>query len=196
MLTYPKFISSGEATRSLLDWFNPPSDLPSGTSSLQPPIQPNVMIGCSMLGGILLFARITPIAYDMLSLLQEAMEVWEFSRPLLGASYKRHRSQSAPASNVVDGDLITSFLRMCPGEQRRLVTSAAAEGLEKVVVKFLEEKKNGSKASVVSKIVDGCGEDMMAVDEIENGTQKISMSVERIVEVIEIALEELNEMMA
>lgn len=185
--------NSGATTVGLLDWSNPLSDPSFDVSSSKPHIQSSTLIGCSMLGGVLFFVRISQAIYDMLSALQEVMEVWESSRPLLNASHRHHRSASAPASNVVDGDLIIAFLRMRVGEQQRLVASAAAEGLNKVVAKFLSENGEGAnKASTAP--VDGSGE-MMIVDREGERAQEMPVSVEKIVEVIERVLEGLNEMM-
>ncbi|CAG8796424.1 10439_t:CDS:2, partial [Racocetra persica] len=82
------------------------------------------IIGCSLIGSVLLFIRISIKSYRLLSVLQSVLEKWPSTRPCLGNNNIRFRSDSNHTSSInviVDGDMVSQFLRLSRHEQLKII---------------------------------------------------------------------------
>lgn len=82
------------------------------------------IIGCSLLGSVFLFMRISIKSYQLLSVLQSVLEKWPSTRPCLGNNNVRFRSDSNKTSSIniiIDGDMVSQFLRLSRYEQLRII---------------------------------------------------------------------------
>ncbi|KAG0266980.1 hypothetical protein DFQ27_009257 [Actinomortierella ambigua] len=71
---------------------------------------PQALVACSHVGSIWGFWRIQPAVYPVLLRLQQTMQTWHHSRPILGQAHDRFRSISGPMTNVIDGELVLQLL--------------------------------------------------------------------------------------
>ncbi|CAG8557410.1 10090_t:CDS:10 [Dentiscutata erythropus] len=78
------------------------------------------IIGCSLLGSVLLFMRISIKSYQLLSALQSVLEKWPSTRN----NNVRFRSDSNKTNSInviIDGDMVSQFLRLSRYEQLRVI---------------------------------------------------------------------------
>ncbi|CAG8609261.1 10589_t:CDS:10 [Cetraspora pellucida] len=76
------------------------------------------IIGCSLIGSVLLFMRISIKSYRLLSVLQSILEKWPSTRPCNHNIRFRSDSNHTGSINVtIDGDMVSQFLRLSRQEQ-------------------------------------------------------------------------------
>ncbi|KAF9978517.1 hypothetical protein BGZ73_001936 [Actinomortierella ambigua] len=81
-------------------------------SDLSSDALPQALVACSHLGSVWGFWRLQPAVYPVLLRLQQTLQTWHHSRPVLGQGHDRFRSISGPMSNVIDGELVLQFLQL------------------------------------------------------------------------------------
>ncbi|CAG8443521.1 152_t:CDS:10, partial [Cetraspora pellucida] len=80
------------------------------------------IIGCSLIGSVLLFMRISIKSYRLLSVLQSILEKWPSTRPCNHNIRFRSDSNYTGSINVtIDGDMVSQFLRLSRHEQFKII---------------------------------------------------------------------------
>ncbi|PKK67422.1 hypothetical protein RhiirC2_751761 [Rhizophagus irregularis] len=94
-----------------------------------------VIVGCSLLGSVFLFMRIELKAFRLLSVLQNVLEKWPTTKPCLGNDNPKFRlsnhvafnsssnSLYRPTNLIIDGEMVSQFLRLTKFEQLKIVES-------------------------------------------------------------------------
>ncbi|ORY02118.1 hypothetical protein K493DRAFT_334751 [Basidiobolus meristosporus CBS 931.73] len=68
------------------------------------------IIGCSIIGSVVLYLRLDEKVFSTLEELQTILAKHPCTRPLLGNNHYRFRSLVVPAKNVIDGEMVSQFL--------------------------------------------------------------------------------------
>ncbi|CAJ0827126.1 11211_t:CDS:10 [Entrophospora sp. SA101] len=81
------------------------------------------VIGCSLLGSVFLFVRVNLKSYKLLRVLQTILEKWPTTRPVLGNDNSKFRSDhnATKLNFVIDGEMVSQFLRLSKQEQFRII---------------------------------------------------------------------------
>ncbi|CAG8451476.1 8190_t:CDS:10 [Funneliformis mosseae] len=90
-----------------------------------------IVVGCSLLGSVFLFMRIELKAFRLLNALQIVLEKWPTTKPCLGnnnstfrlSNNTRHNSSYQPTNLIIDGEMVSQFLRLNKYEQWKVVES-------------------------------------------------------------------------
>ncbi|CAJ0822985.1 8264_t:CDS:10 [Entrophospora sp. SA101] len=170
------------------------------------------VIGCSLLGSVFLFVRVNLKSYKLLRVLQTILEKWPTTRPVLGNDNSKFRSDhnATKLNFVIDGEMVSQFLRLSKQEQFRIIEKHPE--LIKAGKIFIHGENwfyGKSEEVIMAKYVTNVeekkevGNDLMDEEEIDEMNyigetikqrldDKQLVAIEEIVEVIHIVLSELN----
>jgi hypothetical protein len=92
-------------------------DHPSWDDTMKP------IVGCTVSGGVVSIYRIDEPLYRLLSVLQERLLDYEYTKPLLGSpqNFKWYCGLSGAEKATIHGDVVESFLRLSIHEQQDVV---------------------------------------------------------------------------
>ncbi|CAI2179449.1 1570_t:CDS:10 [Funneliformis geosporum] len=97
-----------------------------------------IVVGCSLLGSVFLLMRIELKAFRLLNALQSVLEKWRTTKPCLGNNNSKFRlsnntnntnyisysnSSYQPTNLIIDGEMVSQFLRLNKYEQWKIVES-------------------------------------------------------------------------
>ncbi|CAG8509543.1 1079_t:CDS:10, partial [Scutellospora calospora] len=80
------------------------------------------IVGCSLLGSVFLFMRISIKSYRLMSVLQSILEKWPSTRPCNNnIRFRSDSNNTSPINVIIDGDMVSQFLRLSRFEQLRII---------------------------------------------------------------------------
>ncbi|KAF9413302.1 hypothetical protein BGZ94_000778 [Podila epigama] len=109
--------TSTGATTSGATTMTTSSSLSQSETTKLPLPSTQALVASTLTGGVYGFWLLDKRVYQILTTLQEQLQVSEICRPLLGNQHSHFRSLSAPVLSTVDGDLLERFLELDHGQQ-------------------------------------------------------------------------------
>ncbi|KAK9764102.1 hypothetical protein K7432_008679, partial [Basidiobolus ranarum] len=82
------------------------------------------IIGCSLIGSVIIYLRLNEKGYSTLEELQSILVKHPSTRPLLGNDHYRFRSLVVPAQNVIDGEMVSQFAQLAYTTKVEIVRSS------------------------------------------------------------------------